>query len=331
MRLPAFDYQAPASLSELTALKAELGSAAAVLAGGSDLLVRLERRLAAPEVLLSIKNIREIKEIKAEGVNLIIGAGASLHEVINDQTAREEFPGLVEALGAVGHQTCQHHTATIGGNLLLEPRCLHYNQSAFWRSGRERCFKAGGQVCLALPDSQECSSACLSDGAPMLVALSAQVKVASTRGERVLAASDLFTHKGETPFSLRPEEVLTEIRLPRPVNGFGSAYEKLSYRSHLDFPLISAAAAVGLSRGKIDRVRLVIGGAGPAPLVVDEADQLLRGEAPVPELIGRAGTAAATLAAGRIVDNAGATMEYRRRMVGVVAARALERAAGRAG
>ncbi len=330
MSVPEVDYQAPASLVELLALKAEKGPAAAVLAGGTDLVVRLKQRLAQPEVLLSLKNIAELKTIEVDPVQIVIGAGVTLAEIIKDETVAAELPGLAEALSRVGHPSCQHHTATLAGNLLLEPRCLYYNQSDFWRKGLERCFKAGGQVCLIMPESKECSSANLSDGAPMVVALSGQVRLVSARGERIIPAAELYTGKGEEPFTLQPDEVLAEIRIPRPVGLVGQAYEKICYRSFLDFPLVSAAALIGLNKGLVDRVRLVVGGASAAPLTIDEAEAVLKGEEPTEALIRKVSAAAMETAAGLIVNNAGANEEYRRQMVEVAARRALLRALERA-
>lgn len=322
------DYHAPSNLKQLLSLKAELGSSAAVLAGGTDLVVRMNQKLALPAALVSLKNLTELSGIDQDPVNIIIGAGTPLAQVIADPLVAEELPGLKAALESIGHPTCQHYRGTIGGNLLLEPRCWFYNQSSFWRQGHDRCFKAGGQVCLALPDSKECSAANQSDGAPMLVALSAQVKLASTNGERLIPAAQLYTGKGEEPFTLAPEEVVTQIRIPRPAGQVGQAYVKIRQRSYMDYPLISAAAVVGFSgSGQVDKVRLVVGAAGPAPVVIDRAEAILKGQAPTEELIAQAAAEAQTTVEGVIVNNAGTDEEYRRQMVEVATRRALAKAA----
>ncbi len=326
MRLPAFEYRSPKSLDELIAAKKELGPAALVLAGGTDLVIRLKQRLAKPEALLSIRDVEELGAMEADPIHLKIGAGVTLEKVLSEPLVKEEFPGLFQALSRIGHPSCQHHTATLGGNLLLEPRCLYYNQTDFFRKGHERCFKAGGQVCLVNPESKECASVNQSDGAPMLLAYSAQVRLVSASGQRIIQVGELFSGKGELPFTLAEDEILAEIRLPRPVGRIGSAYEKLAARSALDFPLASAAAVASLEKGKVERVRLVVGQAGPAPLLVEEADSLLRGRTPEPKLIAQAAQAAQRVGGGMIVDNFGGTEGYRREMVGVLARRALTRA-----
>lgn len=331
MAIANVDYRAPESLTELLSLKAELGSAAAVLAGGTDLVLRLKQQLTRPDVLLSLKNVAELSAIETDPIHITIGAAATLSAVMDHPDVKAELPGLVEALSRIGHPSCQHARATLGGNLLLQTRCLFYNQSAFWRSGLERCFKDGGQVCLVLSESKECSSVNQSDGAPMALALSAQARLVSATGERLVSLAELYSGKGEEPFTLAPGEVLAQVRFPRPVGDFGQAYHKIALRSHIDYPLVGAAAALALENGVVDRVRLAVCGTGAAPLVIDSAEALLKGQAPDESIINEVGRAAESAVAGFIVNNAGTDEVYRRQMVAVAARRALTEAVARAG
>jgi CO/xanthine dehydrogenase FAD-binding subunit len=244
---------------------------------------------------------------------------------------QKQIPGLAEALASVGAPHIQHRAGAIGGNLLLGTRCLHYNQSEWWRSSREHCYKDGGQVCHALTESKECSASCQSDGAIMLAALGAQVVLKSVSGERTIQISELFSGLGDAPFTLGPGELLTEVRIFLPAPGTGTSYQKLRWRSSIDYPLISAGAMVTLSKGKFDRVRLVLGAAGPAPLLVGEAEKALRGRVPDAEAINEAAALARKKAEGSIVENTLAPAEYRRRMAAVLARRALRAAVERAG
>ncbi len=330
MRLPSFDVQAPSSMNEALALLKEHGPAAAVLAGGTDLIPRLRQRLVKADLVLSLKNLPELKAVNIEGINLRIGAGAAIDDVNHHPEVQAQLPGLIEALETVGARGIQHFTGTIGGNLLLDVRCMYYNQSDWWRSGRDRCYKNGGQVCHAVTDGKECSASNQSDGAIMLAALSTQAVIQGPDGERIVPLTEFFTGVGESPFNLQPEELLTEIRIILPPPGTGMSYQKLRWRSAIDFPLVSAAAVISMSKDKVDRARLVIGAAGPAPLVIDEADKILRNQPAKAELIEQAAAAAETKAAGLIVENAIAPAEYRRKMVRVMARRALTTAAARA-
>ncbi|MFH1092437.1 MAG: FAD binding domain-containing protein, partial [Pseudomonadota bacterium] len=177
----------------------------------------------------------------------------------------------------------------------------------------------------------ECSASCQSDGAAMLSALSVQVVLKSAQGERLLPLAELFSGKGEAPFTLRPEELLTQVRIFLPPPGTGTSYHKLRWRSAIDFPLVSAGASVTLSRGRVDRARLALGGVGAAPVVVEDADHILRGREPSTDRIDQAAAAAQKKAEGLIVDNTMAPAEYRRKMIRVMARRALSEAVERGG
>ena len=125
-------------------------------------------------------------------------------------------------------------------------------------------------------------------------------------------------------------ELLTEIQIVLPPPGTGTAYKKLRWRTSVDFPLISAAVLVAVSKDKVDRVRMVIGGAGPAPVVIDEADRILRDNVPTSDRIDQVAEAAQKQVEGGIVGNTIAPADYRRRMAGVVARRAIMEALERA-
>ncbi len=323
MRLPEFDYIAPRDLGEALKLKKEKGPAAAWLAGGTDLLVNLKQGVKNPDLVISLKNIEALRGVTEDPGGLTIGAMTDLNQVMEHPAVIEHFPALAAALRGVGALTLQHFAGTIGGNLLLNTRCQHYNQSRFWRLGFERCFKMGGQKCLVVEESKECSSVCQSDGAVMLAAYSAQAVVDGPGGRRQVPVLGLFSGKGEAPFTLAEDELLTAIKLFTPPSGTGAHYEKISYRSAMDFPLISAGAVVSVSKGKIDRARIIIGAAAAAPVWAAEAEKMLAGTVAEPEVCAAAAESALVQCGGTIVDNAGATAEYRRDMVGVAVRRAV--------
>ncbi|MBU1741350.1 MAG: FAD binding domain-containing protein, partial [Proteobacteria bacterium] len=230
MRLPEFDYIAPGDLGEALKLKNEKG-AAAWLAGGTDLLVNLKQGVKNPDLVISLKDLAELEGITEDPGGLTIGSMTSLIEVMQHPAVLDHFPALAEALRSVGAVTLQHYAGTIGGNLLLNTRCRYFNQSRFWRDGFERCLKMGGQKCLVVEDSKECSSVCQSDGAVMLAAYSAMAILKSAGGQRRVPVPDLFSGKGEAPFTLTDDELLTGVKLFFPAEGTGAHYEKIAWRS----------------------------------------------------------------------------------------------------
>jgi len=324
LRLPSFEYLEPKNLEEALEFLAEQGERAKVIAGGTDLIVRMKQRLVEPEFLISLKNLHELSFVRQENAMVVIGAMTPLSSVLDSDLIRANFPALVEAIKLIGAPPVQHFRGTMGGNLCLQTRCLYYNQSAFWRSGRSRCHKDNGETCYAEENSDRCRSANQSDGACALMALDAKVMLASRKGKRILPIEEFFTGKGENPFATEPDEMVTEIHAPMAAKGMGSNFQKLTYRSALDFALVSAAALTVLEKGRISDARIAIGGAGASPLLLKEAAELLRGKDPQDaEAIEATAQQVWKHASAFMVDNLGATLEYRQKMSGVMAKRAI--------
>ncbi len=328
MRLPSFAYHAPKSLDWALKIKGELGAQASVLAGGTDLIVNLKHRVSSPSALISLRNIKGIKGVQTKADSVVIGAGTTLMEIRSDQAIRTHFPILVKAVESVGALGIQGFRGTIGGNLCLQPRCILYNQSLFWRTGKAKCHRTGGKECLALEGSESCNSICSGDTVPVLVALSAQLSIAASGGRRTLPVSDFFTNKGESPFNLAPDEIVTEIRIPIPWAPMSWSYQRLSLRSAVDFPLVNAAAVAIVDKGKVESFRLVLSALGPAPVVLREAEALAKGREPDSTVAGEVGELARLAAEGIVVENASTSKAYRVKMAAVMARRAVNEALG---
>jgi 4-hydroxybenzoyl-CoA reductase subunit beta len=329
MRLPSFAYNAPNSLGEALKIKEEQGNAASVLAGGTGLLVNLKHRLLQPASVISLKNIKELRGIEVKNDSLIVRAGTSLMDTARHEAVREYFPLLVRAIESIGAVGIQGFRGTIGGNMCLQPRCIFYNQSAFWRSGKGLCNRTGGKECLALEgSSQSCQSICSGDTVPALTALSAQVVVAGSSGSRSFPITEFFTGKGESPFLLLPNEILTEIRLPLPWARGTWSFQRISMRAAVDFPLVNAAATAIMQAGRVETVRLVLCAVGPGPVLLKEAEGMMKGRIPDQEMADHAAGIARRSAEGMIVDNAAVSREYRIKMAGTVVKRAVKEILG---
>ena len=328
MRLPSFAYHAPSTLVEALRIKSELGASAPILAGGTDLIVNLKHRVSAPAAVISLRNIREIKGIEAKPDAVVIRAGTSLMQTADNEVINKHFPVLVKSIRSIGATGIQHFRGTMGGNLCLQPRCVLYNQSMFWRSGKDKCHRTGGKDCLALQGSESCNSVCAADTVPVLAALSAQLTIAGIGGKRSIPVSEFFTGKGESPFNLMPEEIVTEIRLPLPWAPISGSYQRLSFRSAVDFPLVNAACVAILDKGKVESFRAVLSATGPAPIMLKELESAVKGQAPDPEMVRHAGEIALKAAEGAIVDNAPASKDYRIKMAAVMIRRAVKEALG---
>ena len=157
-----------------------------------------------------------------------------------------------------------------------------------------------------------------------LLVADAQVDIASADGERTVPINELFTGPGQTV--LTPGEIITRFRLPSPASG--SHYIKHKIREVMDLAFIGVAAAVNMENGTITDARIGLAAVAPTPIRATEAEELLKGNEPTPELLEQAGEAAA--AASSPISDLRCSAEHRREMVNVLTRRTLRQASERA-
>jgi aerobic carbon-monoxide dehydrogenase medium subunit len=160
-----------------------------------------------------------------------------------------------------------------------------------------------------------------------MLALRAEVVAQGPDGERVIPIDQFFT--GLFTTALAPDEILTEIRIPVPPNRTAGAYVKLE-RKVGDYATAAAAAQVTLDASSgFERVGLALTNAGPVPQRAAAAEDFLTGRRFTEANIAEAARQAAE-AASPTADRRG-SVEYKREMARVLAARALKKAVERAG
>ncbi len=327
MRLPRFEYLRPMTMEEALELLHQHQADGCILAGGTDLLVRMKQRLLQPGNLISLKSITTQRYVRQANGQIQIGAGTALSAVRTAELVQKYLPGLVQALASIGAPSIQHHAGTIGGNLCQDNRCLYYNQSAFLRSARQPCHKAGGQICYALEGSDRCRSTCQSDCAPMLIALKSSVTVARKGGQRTIPLVDLYSAKGENPLALEADEIVTEIQVPIPASKSGHAYQRLSFRSAIDFPMVAVGVSVETANKLVKDASIVVGAISNAPLLLAKASASLIGQQTTDnDALERAATISREHASVFVVKNVNSPVAYRQQMIGVLVRRALEEA-----
>ena len=157
-----------------------------------------------------------------------------------------------------------------------------------------------------------------------LLALDAQVRLTSTRGQRDVALEQFFTDYYETV--LQPDELLTEIHVPLPQPHTGSVYVKFLPRTADDYATVSVAASVRLNpvTGACEDCRIAMGCVGVTPLRAHQAEALVRGQPRTDELLRAAGAAAQEIT-DPLSDTRGSA-SYKRAMAGVFVRRALAQA-----
>jgi len=325
MKLPKFEFIQPHSLQEACSILGEHNRKAAILAGGTALMVGLRYRLSSPAVVIGLKGVTALDYVGRNGSGgLDIGSMVTLETLEKSPVVLNECAPLAQAVQLAAIPSIRHR-ATIGGNLCLDTRCIYYNQSEFWRSAQKACFKLGGDICHAVEKGRHCQAVYQGDLGPVLVALGAEVKIASTNGEKIISLAEFFTGRGEKPNALKSDEILVEVRIPTSGHGAAGAYEKLRVREGMDFPMAGVAVRVKRNRsGTIEQAKMVLGALGPSPTEVSKAAGLLEGCKPTDDLLQCASREGVDRA--RPVGNLAMDASYRRKMVAVLAKRALRRA-----
>ena len=322
MKLREFKYFSPRDLSSALELVSIHGAHAVLLAGGTDLLVRMKQRLLAPDIVINLKDIKELRGIQklADG-SVFIGALTQLTELINSSLIQKKYKGLWEAAKAVAAPPLQN-MGTVGGNVAQETRCLFYNQTEMWRKSRPVCFKAGGSQCNAVKGGKHCFAVYQGDLAPVLIALSAQVTLSGKDDTRTIPLRELYSGKGKRALTLENDEIIEAIVLPPPDKNRRCAYKKLRLREAIDYPLVGVAACVTLSADRKTCLAgsVVITAVDSRPVVVSPAN-LFKGVKIDDEWVNT--LAEETYKASKPVPNVTTSPAYRKRMARVLTRRAL--------
>ena len=324
MRLPAFEYLKPRTVGDAVKYLADRGADAMLVAGGTDLFPNMKRRQFEPKALVGLRGIRELRGVRASSGGMAIGSGTTLTQVATHPDVARRYPALATAAGLVSSPQLRN-MGTLGGNVCVDTRCNYYNQTYDWRKAIGFCMKKDGDICLVAPSSPRCWAVSSSDTAPVLWALGATARLAGPGGERTLPVAALFKDDGIDYLAKRPDEILTEISLPRD-DGWASVYLKLRRRGSFDFPVLGVAVAVRRDGEIVREARIVLGAVASQPREATAAAAALVGQRLTSEAIERA----AELAAGpsRPLDNTDFTHPYRKKVTRVYVARALARLAG---
>ena len=170
----SFDHHTPASLSEALALLAGNNGSAAVIAGGTDLLLRMKGGFVKPKTVVNIKRIPELRGLSFDATEgLRIGALTTLREIGRSPLILEHYPVLAQTVKIMASEQIRS-LATVGGNL--------------------------------------CNAAPSADLAPPLIALDGLACIVGSSGERRVPLTDFFVGPGKSV--IQPGELLKEILLP---------------------------------------------------------------------------------------------------------------------
>lgn len=293
MNLPKFTYVTPSTLEEILTLLSERGAYSTILAGGTDVIVAMKQRTSVPDTLINIKGLAGLASIRPDPDGALrIGPLTTLASLAASEVVRQRHPILAEAADKVGSSQIRN-VATIGGNICLNTRCWYYNQSAEWRRSAAKCFKVGGDRCHVMKGSDRCNAIFVADTVPALLALDTRLKIEERGGQRVIPIEEFYDGSGHPPNRLRPDELLTEIYIPKaPFRSF-AVFSRFAQREVVDFALVNVALSMSFEGDACTDARIALGGVTSHPVRSLSGEALLKGERLTAKLIEEVGKATA--------------------------------------
>ena len=284
------DYSSPETLAEALTLLNEYQKDAGILAGGTDLIVKMRADRINPGQIIDIKSIPELNQVNINSNNdLTIGSAIPCYKIYNNSDIMNLRPELKDSASIIGGTQIQGR-ASFGGN-----------------------------ICNAAPSA---------DSVPLLISLGATCNVQSVNGERTIALEDLFSGPGQT--ILEPNELLISITIPKKSDLSGANYIRFIPRNEMDIAVVGTGVSVTLSSNKknFESVRVSLASVGPTPIFVEGIDKEVSGQEINDESI-RVVSNMSKNASKPITDMRG-TAEFRQHLCEVLTRRALITAIERA-
>ena len=235
-----FDYYTPKRLGDAGSLLKKFKGKAVPLAGGTDLMLRLERRAVAPGVVVDLKGIPELRGIKSAGKGLSIGAVALMEEIASAAVVRKRYAPVAKAASLVGSIQTRNR-ATLGGNL--------------------------------------CNASPAADTTPPLIALAARARIMRTGGQRIIPLEEFFVGPGKTCLKTGEFLREIFIPTP-PARSGCSFQRATRTAMDIAVVNCAVFLSLDRKRESVEEVRIVMGAVGPTPLRAPTAEDFLRGKIP---------------------------------------------------
>jgi len=289
----ARDFQHAAALVQQTR---QQGRAASLVGGGSDLLALVKERIVSPDVLVNLKTIRGLDQVRPSNGGINIGGLITLDMLSRNDVIRRQYTVLAEAAETVATPQIRN-VGTLAGNVCQRPWCWYFrNGFPCLKNGGNTCFSAAGENQFhAIFGGGPSHIVHPSDTAVALVALDARFRVVGPGGERVMPAADFFIlpqQDARRENVLGPEEALAEIQVPPARPGMRSTYHKILDREAWTHAVVSAAVVLEMDGQVCRNARLVLGGVAPIPWRLPAVERMLAGQQITESLAARAAGAA---------------------------------------
>ncbi len=253
MLLPRFEYEAPDSLDAVVKVLAEAEGQASLLAGGTDLLVKMKHRQMCPRLVVSLGSVGGLGGVERDDAGgLRLGPLATMTRLAGSPVLAEGWTAVAEGAAVVGGPVIRNR-ATVGGNIVNARPCA--------------------------------------DTVPGLLALGASLRLLGLQGERVVPLEAFITGPGQT--LITPDEVLRAIEAPaRRDTGSCYLKITRRATMEVTICGCAAAVTLDEKHEQITRARLVFTSVAPVPLRVKAAEAPLVGQPPDDKTLAAAAAAA---------------------------------------
>jgi aerobic carbon-monoxide dehydrogenase medium subunit len=230
-------YEAPDTTKAAISLLAKAKGSAYVLAGGSDLLVRMRGGYVEPDLVVDIKRIKPMREVRKSPSGFVIGAAVSCAELGENSALRKAWPGLVEAANLIGSKQIQGR-CTITGNL--------------------------------------CNASPAADSVPAMVAAGARAVIAGPKGRRTIPVEQVATGPGRTSLKKGEliESIQLPKRPPRAGDAFLRFIPRTEMDIAV---VSAGVNLVLDTRGVVKDARVALGAVAPTVLLVPDAAKAIIG------------------------------------------------------
>lgn len=255
MLLPRFEFHEPKSFGEASRIMAELGPEAKMLAGGTDLLVNMKRKVLQPKHLVSLSRVEGGGVISVSNDHVTIGCQVTASEIAESKEINDHFKILAEGAAMLGTPLVRN-MATVAGNVVT-----------------------------ARPAA---------DTLPPLIALGAQLTLESQRGERQVELLNFVRGPGQTVINPDEVLTKISIRRLPDFSGGAYIKLGLRKTLEISLVNVASVVMLDRERGAITEARIVMGAVGPTPLRAYKAEEYLKGAEPGEEAFMKAGEIAAS-------------------------------------
>ena len=249
----SFEFFEPTTIEEASSLLTQNSGGAAVLAGGTDLLVAWKENVETPKSVISLERIPGLDGIVYDdNAGLSIGGMTKMRSIEKSATVRNRYTALAEGASEVGSIQIRN-LATLGGNI--------------------------------------CNASPAADTVAALLVFGARVEISSPDAKRTLPIHNFFRGPGES--ILKRNEIVTGFVCPPSPSNSASHYIKQKIREVMDLAFIGVAASLQLANGIVEDVKIGLAAVAPTPIRATDAEEILKGNPLTDAILDEAASAAA--------------------------------------